>query len=33
MTELCEHWSTRQVGESVLSDVYDGKVWKNFKWR
>ena len=29
MTELCEHWRTRQVGESVLSDVYDGEVWKN----
>lgn len=33
MTELCEHWRKRQVGESVLSDVYDGEVWKNFKWR
>ena len=33
MTELCEHWRTRQVGESVLSDVYDGEVSKNFKWR
>ena len=30
MTELCEHWRTRQVGESVLSDVYDYEVWKNF---
>ena len=29
MTELCEHWRTWQVGESVLSDVYDGEVWKN----
>ena len=33
MTELCEHWRTRQVGESALSDVYDGEVSKNFKWR
>jgi len=33
MTELCEHWRTRQVGESILSDVYDGEVWKSFKWR
>ena len=28
--ELCEQWRTRQVEESVLSDVYDGEVWKNF---
>ena len=33
MTELCEHWRTRQVGESVLSDIHDGEIWKNFKWR
>ena len=31
MTELCEHWRTRQVWESVLSDIHDGEVWKNFK--
>ena len=31
--ELCEQWRTRQVEESVLSDVYDGEVWKNFKWK
>ena len=31
MTELCEHWRTRQVGESMLTDIYE--VWKNFKWR
>ena len=33
MPELCEHWRSRQVGESVLNDIYDGEVWKNFKWR
>ena len=33
MPELCEQWRTRQVEESVLSDVYDGEVWKNFKWK
>ena len=31
--ELCEQWRTRQVEESVLRDVYDGEVWKNFKWK
>ena len=30
--ELCEQWRRREVLESVLSDVYDGQVWKNFKW-
>lgn len=30
--DLCEHWRSRQVKESVLSDMYDGEVWKNFKW-
>ena len=33
MTELCEHWRTRHVGKSVLSDIYDGEVYKNFKRR
>ena len=31
--ELCEQWGTRQAEESVLSDVYDGEEWKNFKWK
>ena len=30
--ELCEQWRRREVLESVLSDVYDGEVWKNFMW-
>ena len=30
--DLCEHWRSRQVEESVLSDMYDGDIWKNFKW-
>ena len=33
LPELCEQWRTRQVEEGVLSDIYDGEVWKNFKWR
>ena len=31
--ELCEEWRTRLVDEDILADVYDGEVWKNFKWR
>ena len=31
--ELCEEWRTRLVDEDILADVYDGAVWKNFKWR
>lgn len=30
--DLCEHWRSRQVKELVLSDMYDGEVWKNFEW-
>jgi len=30
--DVCEHWRSRQVKDSVLSDMYDGEVWKNFKW-
>ena len=33
LPELCKQWRTRQVEEGVLSDIYDGEVWKNFKWR
>jgi len=28
--ELCEKWRSRVVPERVLSDVYDGRVWKEF---
>ena len=31
--ELCEEWRTRLVDEDILADVYDGDVWKNFKWK
>ena len=31
--ELCEQWRTREVNDNVLSDVYDGDVWKTFKWK
>ena len=29
--DLCEHRRRRQDKESVLSDVYDGEVWKSFE--
>ncbi len=29
--ELCEQWRTRDVQNS-LSDIYDGKVWKEFQY-
>ena len=27
---LCEHWRTREIGDGVLADIYDGCVWKEF---
>lgn len=28
-----EHWRSRNTSDSLLRDVYDGRVWKNFlKW-
>lgn len=26
----CNHWRSREASDSVLNDVYDGRVWKNF---
>lgn len=28
--EKCEMWRDRVTAENTLSDIYDGKVWKNF---
>jgi hypothetical protein len=30
-TELCEHWRSRECNSS-LSDIYDGKIWKEFQY-
>ena len=30
--DLCEHWRTRDVQDGVLSDVYDGQMWKDSKY-
>ena len=29
--ELLRHWINRSQTDDVLSDIYDGKVWKTFK--
>ena len=29
--ESCESWRTRNVTEGVMSDVYDGNIWKEFQ--
>ena len=31
METLCDHWKSRVVPQNTLADVYDGKVWKEFK--
>ena len=28
----CEEWRQRETEEDFFSDVYDGKIWKSFKW-
>ena len=28
--EMCEQWRERIVDENIISDVYDGKIWKDF---
>ena len=34
LEEDCEKWRTRDVGDDLYADVYDGKVWKDFqKWK
>ena len=30
--QLCESWRQRETKEDVLYDVFDGDVWKSFKW-
>lgn len=29
--EQCEKWRKKETSEAVLTDVYDGRVWKSFK--
>ena len=29
--EHCELWRTREMHSEYLSDVYDGKIWKDFQ--
>jgi hypothetical protein len=29
--ELLRHWTNRSVIDNVLSDIYDGQIWQNFK--
>ena len=31
MTETCESWRNRHVFQDLCGDVYDGKVWQDFK--
>ena len=28
---LLRHWANRQQTDNILTDIYDGQVWKNFK--
>ena len=28
----CEEWRTRETQDNVLYDVFDGQIWKSFKW-
>ena len=28
--QLCQKWTHRTVPESILSDIYDGQIWKEF---
>ena len=30
--DLCEHWKTRDVNVGILSDVYDGRMWKEYQY-
>lgn len=30
MLDLLNHWKSRQIPNGVLSDIYDGAVWKSF---
>ena len=30
IVKQCEHWRNREYSENILSDVYDGRVWKEF---
>ena len=29
--ELCEQWRQRHIPPDVLTDIYDGKLWKDFQ--
>ena len=29
--KLLRHWSNRQQFDNILTDIYDGRVWRNFK--
>lgn len=29
--DACERWRTRKVTEGVMSDIYDGKIWKDYQ--
>ena len=31
--ELCELWRNQCVPQNTLADIYDGKIWKELKWR
>ena len=27
---MCEHWRNRKICDSVLADIYDGRIWKEW---
>lgn len=29
--DACERWRNRKVTEGVMSDIYDGKIWKDYQ--
>lgn len=31
--DLCELWRNRNVSEDIMTDVYDGDIWKDFNGR
>ena len=31
--QLCEKWRNRCVPPNTLADIYDGKIWKEMKWK
>ena len=33
MWDLCKQWQSRIIPQNTYADVYDGKVWKSFKWK